>query len=171
MQRTIYLAMVIALSGCAWQTPYQSQDSRDSTSASPAPKISRAKRIVANDSAAIAASIAHEQIGIDYVYGGESPAGFDCSGLVNWSYAQVGVSVPRTTRGLWDFAQSVPISTMQAGDVLFFNIGGKPSHVGLYLGDRYFVHAPSTGKTVTTQSLDNSYYRSRLLRVGRLVRD
>ncbi len=61
---------------------------------------------------------------------------------------------------------TMPVSSsdMQAGDVLFFSIEGKMSHVGLYLGDGRFVHAPSTGKTVSVESLSSAFYRDALIR-------
>jgi cell wall-associated NlpC family hydrolase len=114
-----------------------------------------------------AASTALQQVGVPYRYGGSSPAGFDCSGLVHYSYATAGISVPRTTSGQW--AQMTPINEkdMRAGDLLFFEISGKMSHVGLYLGDGRFVHAPSSGRSVAIENLGSRYYRKAFIRAGR----
>ncbi|MDJ0906792.1 MAG: C40 family peptidase [Woeseiaceae bacterium] len=114
-----------------------------------------------------AARVALGQVGTPYRYGGSSPAGFDCSGLVHYSYRQAGMSIPRTTAGQW--AELTPVNgrEMQAGDLLFFSIEGKMSHVGLYLGNGTFVHAPSSGRTVEIQRLDSAFYRSAFLRAGR----
>lgn len=114
-----------------------------------------------------AASVALGQIGVPYRYGGSSPSGFDCSGLVHYSYATAGKNVPRTTAGQW--AQLAPVAKrdLQTGDLLFFNIAGKMSHVGVYLGDGRFVHAPSTGRTVSIESLGSDYYRNAFIRAGR----
>lgn len=117
----------------------------------------------------IVASIAQEQIGVPYRFGGSTPSGFDCSGLVHYAYAGAGVDVPRTTSALWQASRTVALAEARPGDVLFFDIDGKPSHVGIYLGDGFFVHAPSSGKRVNTLRLDSSWYRDRLLRVGRLT--
>ena len=115
-----------------------------------------------------AAAIALQQVGVPYSYGGNSPRGFDCSGLVQYAYSQAGVSVPRTTGQLWSSAQTVDGRDMQRGDLLFFSIEGKMSHVGVYLGDRRFVHAPQSGRAVSVASLDAPFYRSALLRAGRV---
>lgn len=114
-----------------------------------------------------AADIALEQVGAPYRYGGNSPGGFDCSGLVQYSYALAGKRIPRTTSGQW--AELAPVSDhdMQAGDLLFFRIDGKMSHVGLYLGDSRFVHAPSNGRHVSVESLRSEYYRNAFVRAGR----
>ncbi|MCH7821711.1 MAG: C40 family peptidase [Proteobacteria bacterium] len=114
-----------------------------------------------------AAATALEQLGVPYRYGGSAPGGFDCSGLVHYSYARAGKSVPRTTTALWDDAKPVGRHDMRVGDILFFRIAGKMSHVGLYVGNDRFVHAPSTGKVVSIGSLRSDYYKKALIRAGR----
>lgn len=115
-----------------------------------------------------AAAIAVQQVGAAYRYGGASPAGFDCSGLVQYSFRQAGMKVPRTTGQLWNSAGTVAIDDLRVGDLLFFRFEGKMSHVGIYVGEEHFVHAPSSGKTVSIDSLDADYYRRALIRGGRL---
>lgn len=114
-----------------------------------------------------AAVIAVRQVGVPYRYGGMSADGFDCSGLVNFAYARAGKTVPRTTGDLWRELRPVSARELRVGDVLFFNIEGKASHVGLYLGDRRFVHAPSSGREVTIADLDSGFYREAFIRGGR----
>lgn len=114
-----------------------------------------------------AARVALDQVGTPYRYGGSSPSGFDCSGLVHYSYRQAGKSVPRTTSGLWDALAPVANRDLRAGDLLFFEIEGKMSHVGLYIGNGRFVHAPSSGRTVEIERLDSDFYRQAYLRAGR----
>jgi cell wall-associated NlpC family hydrolase len=114
-----------------------------------------------------AASVALGQVGVPYRYGGSSPRGFDCSGLVQYSYASAGISIPRTTSGQWARMSPVSNGDMRTGDLLFFRIDGKMSHVGLYLGDGRFVHAPSSGRTVSIESLDSRYYSKAFIRAGR----
>lgn len=114
-----------------------------------------------------AAAVALQQVGIPYRYGGSTPSGFDCSGLVHYSYARAGKSVPRTTQGLWASLAPVDTRRMRVGDLLFFKIAGKMSHVGMYLGKGRFVHAPSTGRVVSVASLESDYYRRALIRAGR----
>lgn len=114
-----------------------------------------------------AAGIALQQVGVPYRYGGSTPSGFDCSGLVYYSYSRVGMSVPRTTGQLWERVEPVARDDLRAGDLLFFSMAGKMSHVGLYLGDDQFVHAPSTGKVVSVESLQSEYYNRAFIRGGR----
>ena len=114
-----------------------------------------------------AAAVALQQVGVPYVYGGSTTRGFDCSGLVQYSYGRAGKNVPRTTGQLWSATSTVRRADLQAGDLLFFNIEGKMSHVGMYIGDQQFVHAPSSGKTVTVGRLTSAYYSSAFIRAGR----
>ena len=115
-----------------------------------------------------AAAFALEQVGTPYRYGGASPDGFDCSGLVQYAYDRAGIRVPRTTGQLWQAAAPVAQPDLEAGDLLFFRIEGKMSHVGMYLGERRFVHAPQSGRSVSVASLDAPFYRSALIGAGRL---
>ena len=114
-----------------------------------------------------AADIALAQVGTPYRYGGQSPTGFDCSGLVHYAYHHAGKNVPRTTGQLWSETAAVNHADLRPGDVLFFSIEGKMSHVGLYLGDGKFVHAPSSGRTVSVERLASPFYRKAFLRAGR----
>ncbi len=114
-----------------------------------------------------AVAVALQQVGVPYRYGGSTPGGFDCSGLVHYSYAQAGKTVPRTTATLWSGLQPVSKSEMRAGDVLFFKISGKMSHVALYIGGDEFVHAPSSGKVVSVGSLRSEFYDDAFIRAGR----
>jgi murein DD-endopeptidase len=117
--------------------------------------------------ASLAAIIAQRQIGVPYRYGGADTKGFDCSGLVYYSYANAGTQVARTTGGLWETLEPVARNQLRTGDVLFFDIEGKMSHVGLYLGQGRFVHAPASGRNVVVAELDSEFYRRALIRGGR----
>lgn len=113
-------------------------------------------------------SIAASLIDRPYHYGGSSPRGFDCSGLVYYAYGKAGIRVPRTTQAQYRHARQVPVSRPQPGDLLFFRLGGTPiAHVGIYAGNDRFIHAPSRGKRVSYASLNNAYWQTRLLAVGR----
>lgn len=114
-----------------------------------------------------AVAIAVQQVGAPYRYGGATPSGFDCSGLVHYSYARAGKRVPRTTATLWRDMRPVAENELRAGDVLFFKIAGKMSHVGMYIGGGQFVHAPSSGKYVSLASLRSDFYHHALIRAGR----
>ena len=108
------------------------------------------------------------RVGTPYRYGGSGPDSFDCSGLVQYAYSKAGLDVPRTTGAQLQAARRVRVESLRPGDLLFFNIEGKVSHVALYTGDSRFVHAPSSGKSVSIAGLDNPYWRSRLVAAGRL---
>jgi len=97
---------------------------------------------------AAAASIALRYLGVPYVWGGASPSGFDCSGLVMYVYAQLGISLPHYTVAQWN--ATLPISSPEPGDLVFFNGLG---HVGIYIGGGRFVDAPHTGSVVRIDSM------------------
>jgi cell wall-associated NlpC family hydrolase len=103
--------------------------------------------------------IAMQYLGVPYQWGGESPRGFDCSGLVAYVYAQVGVSLPHYTVAQYDYADSVAVSRSQLepGDLVFFYGLG---HVGIYVGGGQFIHAPHTGSVVRIDSLNEAGYSS-----------
>jgi cell wall-associated NlpC family hydrolase len=105
-----------------------------------------------------AASIALRYLGVPYVWGGASPSGFDCSGLVMYVYAQLGVSLPHYTVAQWNAGS--PISSPEPGDLVFFN---GLSHVGIYIGGGRFVNAPHTGSVVRIDSISSfgGYYGAR----------
>ena len=148
VRRLVSVLIVASLVGCASQAPVKSTGKSYSN-------------------ADQAAAVALQQIGVPYRYGGSTPKGFDCSGLIYYSYSKVGKNVPRTTGSLWSGIQPVAINHVRVGDVLFFRIEGKMSHVGMYIGDNQFVHAPSSGKVVTVGSLQSEFYRKALIRAGR----
>jgi cell wall-associated NlpC family hydrolase len=115
------------------------------------------------------ALLALSMIGTPYRYGGSDPReGFDCSGLVHYAYTRHGQAVPRTSRAQFDAAEKIPIEEAAAGDLLFFQDQANLSHVGIYLGDGRFVHAPSSGHTVSIARMDDPYYRRHLVAVGSL---
>ncbi len=174
MRWMVVLTIAGIATGCAWESE-NPPAGRVSSPVEPVTETVRTGDNVGSGQDAvgsvgwIVASIAQEQIGVPYRFGGSTPSGFDCSGLVHYAYAGAGVDVPRTTSALWQASSTVVRGEARPGDVLFFDIDGKPSHVGIYLGEGFFVHAPSTGKRVNSQRLDSSWYRDRLVRVGRLT--
>jgi cell wall-associated NlpC family hydrolase len=99
--------------------------------------------------------IAMQFLGVPYVWGGSSPGGFDCSGLVMYVYAQVGVSLPHYTGAQWGMGVPVAYSDLQPGDLVFFDGLG---HVGIYIGGGEFIHAPHTGDVVRIDSLSEGWY-------------
>jgi murein DD-endopeptidase len=115
-----------------------------------------------------AASHAAKMMGKPYRFGGSSPAGFDCSGLVQYSYRQAGVTLPHNTDKQRSASRAVKLSDLRRGDLLFFNQEGKKyGHVGMYIGDGKFVHAPSSGKSVRSDRLDSPYWKKHLSEIRR----
>lgn len=115
-----------------------------------------------------AATIAVKEVGVPYRWGGASPAsGFDCSGLVYWTYGRLGIALPHSSYALYDQGRQVARSRMKAGDLLFFSGLG---HVGIYIGRGRMVHAPHSGTRVQVVRLRSSSYGARIVGVRRVVR-
>jgi len=116
-----------------------------------------------------AAGVAKSMIGQPYRYGGQAPGGFDCSGLVWYSYKKVGVKIARTSKELRKQATKVSRKKLKAGDLVFFKGWIRTGHVGIYLGNGLFIHAPSSGKKVKTDRLDRGYWHDHFKSAGRIV--
>ncbi len=141
----------LALGGCA---------------SAPSASSGSTKTIGAGDDAA---SHALKMVGRPYRYGGASPSGFDCSGLMLYSFGQARVALPHNTAQQRSAARPVKLAELRRGDLLFFNQEGKKyGHVGIYVGGRKFVHAPSSGKSVRRDSLDSPYWKKHLSEARRL---
>lgn len=109
-----------------------------------------------------AANLALEQLGKPYQWGATGPEKFDCSGLVWHVYGQLGVQVPRVSRDQARAGREIGRSELQPGDLVFFATEGRSvNHVGIYVGDSEFVHAPRRYQPVKTDSLNNSWWRRR----------
>jgi cell wall-associated NlpC family hydrolase len=114
---------------------------------------------------------AKTQLGRPYHYGGTSPqTGFDCSGFTQWVWAQHGVKLPRDVEGQYRTGRKVDMPALKEGDLVFFNINGRgPSHVGLAAGKGDFIHSPSTGGKVRTNSLNQKWWAKRYVGARRVA--
>lgn len=131
--------------------------------------VDSAARKTVNKPGPLALAVARGHLRTPYVYGGRTPRGFDCSGLVWYSYRQAGVTVPRTSLEQYRQSRPVSVAELSPGDLVFFRVSRqKVSHVGLYVADGRFIHAPSSGKGVCYDSLDSPYWEQRLVAGGRL---
>lgn len=145
------LLLALLLTGCAGapRTPDPGSSPQPSL-ATPAP-LSQGDRI---------AALATGLIGQPYRYGGEGPQGFDCSGLALYVHQQLGIAVPRTAVQQRQQADALDRSELRAGDLVFFTMGARllVDHVGIYVGDGRFVHAPRAGSPVRLSRIDDATY-------------
>lgn len=113
---------------------------------------------------------AKEYLGVNYHYGHSEKDGFDCSGFVKYVYGQFNYTLPHSSSAQYNASKQVKAKRAYPGDLVFFRINGKKiSHVGIYLGDNMFIHAPSRGKQVCIESVEAAYYKKRLAGFGRIL--
>ena len=112
--------------------------------------------------------LVQSKLGCKYVWGATGPNTFDCSGLMLWAHKQMGISIPRTSLEQSRSGKAVSKSDLQPGDLVFFKTTSAPvGHVGMYIGNGQFIHAPNKNKPVKVDSLSNSYYSSRYVNARR----
>jgi cell wall-associated NlpC family hydrolase len=140
------------LAGCASMTerPADRGTPQIATPARPAPRI---------------VEIARQYVGAPYRWGGSSPSGFDCSGLVRYVYAQIGVELPHNAAKQYALGSPVARADLLPGDIVFFD---RLRHNGIYIGDGRFIHARQTGKRVAIAGLDEAWYARRFVGARRL---
>lgn len=114
------------------------------------------------------ADLAKTLVGSPYKYGGESPNGFDCSGLVFYTHGKMSLRTPRTSLQQYKAAKHVAMNKLRSGDLIFFKLTKTPvSHVGIYIGNGRFIHAPQSGRQVKATYLDHVYWKTKIVSAGR----
>jgi len=115
------------------------------------------------------ATIAKELIGVKYKFGGSSPStGFDCSGFVGYVFKEgADIKLPRSSREMRRVGEAVDLKSLKPGDLIFFKI--NTSHVGIYIGNNKFIHAPSTGRSVAIDNLMSSFFKNRVIGARRVI--
>ncbi|AMP09651.1 lecithin retinol acyltransferase family protein [Collimonas arenae] len=158
------VALACALIASLWLcSPAHASDITD-IDVRPQPSSTRSKLQQFTDRASELAVSAMGMIGIHYKYGGNNPEnGLDCSGLVRYVFKDAwGVNVPRTAAELSRSGEKVDTQDLQPGDLVFYNTLRRSfSHVGIYLGDNKFIHAPRAGASVRIESMDLAYWKAR----------
>lgn len=133
---------------------YSSKESKKSASSSSSSTYTTPS---ASGKGASIVATAQKYLGVPYVWGGTSPKGFDCSGLVQYVCRQNGISLPRTAASQRNAGKYVSRADLQPGDLVFFKSGGRVSHVGIYIGGGNMIHAPQTGDVVKVSSINSTY--------------
>jgi cell wall-associated NlpC family hydrolase len=129
------------------------------------------RRITLYDGAGIVAA-AEEHLGAPYRPGGVSPAGFDCSGFTSYVYRAAGYQLPRTASDQYRARVLRPVRAPRPGDLLFFRLDGtRISHVGIYVGDYKFIHAPSSGRKVSYADIRLDYWKKSYAGARSIFRD
>lgn len=158
----LQILLITALAGgCAGQRPPDSAPGHTPrTGADPAhPGAYRSREHVLKT--------VRDMVGTGYRYGGESPSGFDCSGLVFYAHRLAGIRVPRTAAEQYRVADKISTNKLKPGDLVFFRLHrGRTWHVGTYTGKGRFVHAPSSGKRVMVSNLNDAFWQKHLVGAG-----
>ena len=138
---------------------------------SPRPRSGHPATTAPTGARKIAVGAALHEVGTAYRYGGDTPRGFDCSGLMEYALAKAGVALPRTARAQERSGTRIPFSRARAGDLLFYHFrsGDGDLHVGLYLGNGRMVHASSGARRVQVTRIDESYWWRHYLTAVRVL--
>ncbi len=175
----IFASLAAAAFAVVWLAAPASAGPADDSASAPPPPLVRAEKSLrelgnkAKDTASEITSYALSLIGVDYKFGGNTPEqGLDCSGLIRYVFQQAtGISLPRTAREQARVGESVAVDKLQPGDLVFFNTRRfQFSHVGLYIGDNRFIHAPSAGGSVEVVSLEKQYWQKAFNGARRIIK-
>lgn len=114
---------------------------------------------------------ATQHLGLPYIFGGEDPnRGFDCSGLIKYTFEEFNVELPHRADLQYNYGEPVKKTDLQPGDIVFFSTGGYPiGHVGIYVGEGKFIHAPRTGRTISIDSISSGYFSNHYVGARRIT--
>lgn len=159
-RRATWLLALTLLAGCGTLPPADvSLDDAMPDAVTPPPSTTLVPETVV---------LAMGMLDVPYRKGGTTPQGFDCSGLVYYVYRQLGVEVGRSAQEQHRQVQPVALENIAPGDLLFYRLRSKKvSHVGIYVGEGRFIHAPSHGKRVSYAAIDDPYWKRRFVSAGR----
>jgi cell wall-associated NlpC family hydrolase len=168
MRAWTFLGVAALIAGCA-----SARAQSDAPPPTPAPAVvpqaASGERPALSVGGAVA-ELATGMVGARYRLGGADPVqGFDGSGLAFYAYSQAGYRIPRASEDQFRAAHKIALADAGVGDLVFFQDQAKLSHVGIYLGDGLFVHAPENGRQVSVARIDTPYYHEQLIAVGRLL--
>ena len=164
----LVLISIALLTACSHTSNYTKPDTQATKSKNSRKSYQTSKNDYTNHRGKKIAGLAKTLIGKPYRYGGASPRGFDCSGLVYYTHGKFGITTPRTSLQQHKKAKPIPLTQLQSGDLIFFKLNkNKISHVGIYIGQNQFIHAPVSGKKVSASSLNDPYWRRRIAGSGR----
>ncbi len=159
------LIFLLFCSGLLVARPHSPPHSETSSKTKVTTAKSNQKKLNAGDEIA---NLATSLLGSPYKYGGSSPEGFDCSGLVHYTHGKLGIRTPRTSLQQYKSAKNINLSNLHAGDLVFFTLNKtNVSHVGIYVGNGRFIHAPKSGKRVAVNNLNDNYWQPRFVSGGR----
>ena len=145
-----------------------SSSSKSSSKSSSSKSSSGSSSSKTSSKAAQLIEIAKKYIGVPYVWGGETPSGFDCGGFTKYVFKKIGYTLPHTKQ--INCGTKVSYSNMKKGDLVFFSSGSqKYGHVGIYVGGGKFIHAPSPGNSVRIETLASGYYYSHFTGARRII--
>ncbi|MEZ0369585.1 MAG: C40 family peptidase [Candidatus Sericytochromatia bacterium] len=116
---------------------------------------------------------ASQHLGLPYIWGGEDPnRGFDCSGLIKYTFEEFNVELPHRADLQYNYGEPVKKDELQPGDIVFFSTGGYPiGHVGIYVGEGKFIHAPRRGRPISIDSITTGYFSARFVGARRITPD
>ena len=159
---------LIALAGCSATPQYRPPDATPPPSVAAGAGDAGVVEWPVRNAGDALAKVALDLQGTPYRYGGATRDGFDCSGLVFYAHRRLGLEVPRTSSDQAEEAERIKPRKLEPGDLVFFRIASrKVNHVGIYVGEHRFVHAPGIGKPVTVNSLDDEFYAETFAGAGR----